>query len=367
MAAPRTREANGNGKNPTSRLSRREFRFGLLIFALAAAAAALAGGLAVSGPYAERDLTWAVLGLGVAAWFAAAALARRAHRPLLEARAALDALHEERLAERLFYPEADDEAGRLFAAINALLDRVDKTLEGQRRFVGGITHDLRTPLTIIRGDIEVALMQERSAEAYRGVLASNLEEVERIGKLVEDLLTVSRGRRAELGLKVRGVDLNLLLHETREHYAKPAAERGVALSLHLEEEVEIEGDRDRLRQVLNNLVENALHYTPAGGRVELALFRDETEARILVKDTGVGIETADLPHVFEPFYRGAQREESHQGYGLGLAICRTITEAHGGTVRVESRVGPESGTTFYLRLPLQAREGRTYRVGQPSR
>jgi len=291
-------------------------------------------------------------------------LARSATRPLELAQAALQELSEDKLSERLFYPEADDEEGRVFASLNQLLDRVEEAMERQRRFVGSITHDIRTPLTIIRGDTEVALMQERTARSYREVLESNLEEVERIGTLVEDLLTLSRGHRGDLSLRVKAVPLDMLLREVRRQYQEAASAKGVTLGLYLEGEVEIEGDRDRLRQVLTNLVENALHYTPAGGKVDLSLFQDENVARIIVRDTGVGIEEKDLPHIFEPFYRGAE-QGSHQGYGLGLAICQHIVQAHGGKIWVESQVGPDSGTTFFVGLPLQPSARATSRVLAP--
>ena len=288
-------------------------------------------------------------------------LAHYATQPLHLAQAALQELSEDKLSERLFYPEADDEPGRVFASLNHLLDQVEEAMERQRRFVGSITHDIRTPLTIIRGDTEVALMQERTARSYREVLESNLEEVERIGKLVEDLLTLSRGHRGDLSLRVKAVHLDMLLREVRRQYQEAASAKGVTLSLYLEGEVEIEGDRDRLRQVLTNLVENALHYTPAGGKVDLSLFQDKNVARIIVRDTGVGIEKKDLPHIFEPFYRGAQPGD-HQGYGLGLAICQHIVQAHGGKIWVESQVGPDSGATFFISLPLRPSGRATSRV-----
>jgi signal transduction histidine kinase len=328
---------------------------------LVAAEGLLLGGFFVAGPWTGLASAAFLALLLLLAGIGSLALSRYAVRPFLLARAALLELSQDRLSERLFYPEADDEQGQIFSAINRLLDRVEEAMERQRRFVGGITHDIRTPLTIIKGDIEVALMQERTARSYREVLESNLEEVERIGKLVEDLLTLSRGNRGDLNLRVRGVHLDMLLREIRRQYQEAAAAKDITLSLYLEEEVEMEGDTDRLRQVLVNLVENALHYTPAGGKIELSLFQEENTARILVRDTGVGIETQDLPHIFEPFYRGAQ-QSNYQGYGLGLAICQHIVSAHGGTIRVESQVGPEGGTTFFVTLPLRPQARLASRV-----
>ena len=340
------------------RVSRRRFRLALCIFGLAAAVGLALCGFFIGGPWSGAATAAWVIGLLLLAGIGALLLSGYALRPFWLARSALQQLSQDRLSERLFFPEADDEQGQIFAAINRLLDRVEDAMERQRRFIGNITHDLRTPLTIIKGDTEVALMQERTARSYREVLESNLEEVERIGKLVEDLLTLSRGNRGDLNLRVRGVHLDMLLRELRRQYQEAASAKGITLSLYLEEEVVMEGDADRLRQVLVNLVENALHYTPAAGKIELSLFKEENTARVLVRDTGMGIEPLDLPHIFEPFYRGAQ-QSTYQGYGLGLAICREIVSAHGGTIRVESQVGPEGGTTFFVSLPLkpQARAG----------
>ena len=332
-----------------------------MIFFVSAAEGSALCGFFIRGPWSTSAAAAFLAALLLLAAIAALLLSRYAVRPILLARTALKELSQDRFSERLFFPEADDEQGQIFAAINRLLDRVEDAMERQRRFVGSITHDIRTPLTIIKGDTEVALMQERTARAYREVLESNLEEVERIGKLVEDLLTLSRGNRGDLNLRVRGVHLDMLLREIRRQYQEAATAKGITLSIYLEEEVVMEGDADRLRQVLVNLVENALHYTPAGGKIEVSLFKEENAARMLVRDTGMGIEPQDLPHIFEPFYRGSQ-QSTYQGYGLGLAICREIVSAHGGTIRVESQIGPEGGTTFFVSLPLKPQARAVVRV-----
>lgn len=314
-----------------------------------------------SGEYLQAALAVSAGIVGLAA--TALYIHRIALLPLYITRAAIQHFGESRTEgsqgadQRLYYPDSQDDLGIILSSLNSLLDKQDESLEQQRRFVGSISHDIRTPLTIMRGDIEVALLRERTSEEYQKVLKSNLEEVERIGKLIEDLLTIARSDTGELGLRMRRVSLSNLLHEARKSHLPQAEDRGINVNLYIEEEIMIEGDSDRLRQLLDNLVENALHYTPGGGKIDIVLMRDENAARLVIRDTGVGIHPKDLPHIFEPFYRGRQpKEYGHHGYGLGLAICKFIVHAHDGIIFVESQVGPEeSGTAFTILLPALTR------------
>jgi signal transduction histidine kinase len=274
--------------------------------------------------------------------------------PLKRTRELMESVAGMGFSDRLYVEDTGDDAGRIQLELNGLLDRVEDALARQRQFVGAISHDIRTPLTIIKGDIEVALMRERGAQEYQEVLRSNQEEVERIHRMVEDLLTLARADYGELGLNVRAVSLSTLAVEAREGMNELFRRKDLTLDVYIEGEVRVEGDLVKLRQLLHNLLENAAHYTPAGGRVELAVFADveRDEARIRIRDTGVGISPRDLPHIFEPFYRGTpSRRTRHDGYGLGLSICEHIARAHGGSINVESRQGPGSGSTFTVRLP----------------
>ncbi len=276
--------------------------------------------------------------------------------PLDLARDALQRLNSGALNNRLYFSEADDELGQTLTALNSLLDRLEDTLERQRRFVGSVSHDIRTPLTIIRGDIEVALLRERDPQEYQETLISNLEEVERITKLVEDLLTLARADYGELGLSVNSVRLEPLLTGVKDGFYEQALARNLEINLHCQEDPVIEGDSMRLRQLFSNLLENAVYYTLEKGEIEISLFTDPDErtAQVLFKDTGIGIDEKDLPHIFEPFYRSEDsRTLRHQGYGLGLAICESIIKAHQGKIKVESQKGgKDSGTTFIISLPL---------------
>ncbi|HUT54947.1 MAG TPA: ATP-binding protein [bacterium] len=274
--------------------------------------------------------------------------------PLRRTRELMQSVSGMGFRDRLYVEDTDDDAGMIQLELNGLLDRLEDALARQRQFVGAISHDIRTPLTIIKGDIEVALMRARTPAEYQEILRSNQEEVERIRRLVEDLLTLARAEHGELGLNVRAVSLSTMAVEARESMNDLFRRKGLTLDVYIEGEVRVEGDQAKLRQVLHNLLENAAHYTPAGGRVELTVFADveRDEAQMRVRDTGVGISPRDLPHIFEPFYRGTpSRRTRHDGYGLGLSICDHIVRAHGGSISVESRQGPGSGSTFSVRLP----------------
>lgn len=297
-------------------------------------------------------------GLAAFITLAGKAVSRLGEAPISRTRRVIEALSSEGIRERLYVADIRDESGRLQLELNTLMDRVEESMSRQRQFVGAISHDIRTPLTIIKGDIEVALMRERTAAEYEDVLRSNMEEVERIHKLVEDLVTLARADYGELGLNVRRVSLGILAAETREHFAEAVKRKDQILESYIEGDLAIEGDQAKLRQLLHNLLGNAVAYTPPGGRIELVLARDaeRDEVQIRVRDTGVGISSKDLPHIFEPFYRGtpSRRATRHDGYGLGLAICDHIVRAHGGRISVESREGPGSGTTFTVNLPRRA-------------
>ncbi|MFO8057737.1 MAG: ATP-binding protein [bacterium] len=296
--------------------------------------------------------------LAVLAFFLSAGAYRTVSRPLTSAREAVRSLSSGGFGERLFVPCADEEGGRLQLELNALMDKQEEAMSRQRHYISAISHDIRTPLTIIKGDIEVALTRERDTGEYVEILSSNLEEVERIHHLVDDLVTLARADYGEMGLNVRTVALGSLLAEVRESFSEAARRKGLILESYIEGDVQIEGDEARLRQLFHNLVDNAIHYTLSGGRIECALLysREGEDVNIRIRDTGLGIAQKDLPHIFEPFYRGTpSRRTQHSGYGLGLAICDHIVRAHQGRISVESRQGKGSGTTFTVKLPMRSR------------
>ncbi len=252
----------------------------------------------------------------------------------------------EDLGERLPAPTVQDELGELVTTFNEMLDRLQRLFQSQQRFIADVSHELRTPLAAIRGNLEVL---QRGAAADPELLNESLSdvslEVARLSRMVTDLLVLAR---AEAGVHVehRPVELDQLLLEVYREARHLS--RGVEVRLGQEDQARIQGDADRLKQLLLNLVDNSLKYTPAGGVVTLSLGRQDSWACLSVSDTGGGINPDDLPHIFDRFYRG---KDNHRrgGIGLGLSIAQWIVQEHGGEISVAS--GP-AGSTFTVRLPL---------------
>jgi len=256
----------------------------------------------------------------------------------------------EDLHARLAPRGTGDELDRLAETLNAMLARLEETFAQMRRFTADAAHELRTPLTALKGTIEVALRAERSGEEYRRVLASSLEDVERLVRLAEDLLLLSR-LSVPARVERERVELEPLLADVTDVARRVADTRGVALVVKERAPATVLGDPIALRRAVMKLVENAVRYTPRGGRAELALRVADRWAEILVSDTGIGLDPADVARVFEPFVRlDAARALDAAGAGLGLPIARSIVTAHGGTLAAES--APGAGSTFTIRLPL---------------
>ncbi len=299
----------------------------------------LLAALAVAGVIA---VTLAAVGVG--------ALVRRGLRPLDAMAAAVEGIDAHDLGRRLALRAPPVEVARLARAFDAMLARLRASFATQRRFVGDAAHELRTPLAAIRGRGDVLLLDPALDGAAREGVALMRDEAARMGRLVANLLLLARGDEAR-ALDRRPVELDVLLLEVARQARAPAAARGVTVALGHEDQAAAWGDADLLKQLLLNLVDNAVAYTPPGGRVELSLDVDSAQARLSVRDTGPGIPAADLERIFERFYRlDEARTRRSGGAGLGLAIARWIAEAHGGHIAVESAVG--QGSVFTLVLPL---------------
>ncbi len=279
-------------------------------------------------------------------------LARGALRPVDQIVARARLIGAANLMERLPDPGTSDELGRLAATLNGMLDRIERTVESQRRFTADASHELRSPLSRLRIELEVALRRPRTLADYEAVLRSALEEVERLSRLTEELLMLAR---LDAGEVVARPDVPVALAplvEAELNRLKPEADaRQITVAVAAPPEVAVQAPADTLGLVIANLLQNALKFSPPTGRVTVTLRPEGTEAVLSVANSGPGIPPEDLPRVFERFYRGTRsRSPDLPGVGLGLAISRAIVDAYGGRIAVKST--RRAGTTFTVRLPL---------------
>ena len=241
----------------------------------------------------------------------------------------------------------DAELEPLVATLNRLLDRLEKAFSSLKQFTADVSHQLQTPLTVMKGTAEVSLASVRSAPEYQRTLAELGEEVDEMARILVDLRALTL---ADAVVKGDRVDLSEVAAEATEIIEALAESKDISFDTSIEPDVMVWGSRIGLKQVLLNLGDNAVKYTAAGGTVSIRVASLEREACITVADTGVGIPPEDLPRVFDRFFRGSGTPQSAPGTGLGLAIVKRIVEAHGGTIEVDSRAG--HGSTFRVVLPL---------------
>lgn len=280
------------------------------------------------------------------------AFARRGLRPLDRVVGVAADIEGSDLTRRLNLQHQPIEVQALADTFDAMLERLEHSFEQQRRFVLDVSHELRTPLTALRGNLDVLLMDSALSPDVRAQLERMSAETGRLIRLAANLLYMGQADTGKVWA-MAPVELDLLCLEIYQQTAnlKP----GVRLRLGDEDQVTVLGDRDLLKQMLLNLVENGLVYTPAGGSVTLSLTRNGAHGVIEVRDTGVGIAPDDLPHIFDRFYRAeSTRRRAAGGAGVGLAIVEWVARLHGGTVTVESR--PGQGSVFTVRLPLYAEQ-----------
>ncbi|MEW5720704.1 MAG: HAMP domain-containing sensor histidine kinase, partial [Chloroflexota bacterium] len=253
------------------------------------------------------------------------------------------------LTRRIAAKPTRDEVGRLAATFNEMLGRIEELFRAQQRFVADVSHELRSPLTAIRGNLDLlhrgALDDVQARQESLGAIEA---ETARMQRLVQDLLLLAQ---ADAGVQIQKqiVELDTLLLGVFRQARLNAGSVKVALGS--EDQVQVVGDADRLKQLFLNLMDNAIKYTPGGGAVTLSFAREGEWVRVAVADTGVGIPAADLPRIFDRFYRvDKSRAREKGGTGLGLAICKWIVDAHGGRIEVQSQVG--KGSTFTVWLPI---------------
>jgi heavy metal sensor kinase len=278
-------------------------------------------------------------------------LVRRALTPVEQITRAAERITQHNLSERLPVSNSGDELERLSISLNRMITRLDDAFQNSKRFVADASHDLRTPLTILRGELENFAEDPRLDEEMRERAASLLEEVVHLGKIVEQLFTLSRLDAGEAQTEWTRFDLAELAKTTTEQLHLLAEDKGVSLSCNVSQPLPVKGNHVRLKQVIVNLLDNAIKYTPKKGAIQLRVLAVNGHAVLEVEDNGIGIPADALPHVFERFYRVDQaRSADSESAGLGLSIVKAICTAHGAEVEAQSTVG--CGSCFRVRLPL---------------
>lgn len=284
-------------------------------------------------------------------------LATRALRPVDQLLASIDGIDTRSLANRLdIPPDIPQEIAQLAHDFNRLLGRVENANLAMRHFTADASHELRTPIAILRTSIEVALRRPRSPEEYQQLATRSLQEISRIQRTVESLLILARDApdRA-FQAPATPVDWSALVDSTLATVQPMARDRGVEIASRVAPGLSAQGDADLLGLAVLNLLDNAIKYTPAGKRVELVLERDGGVSRLVVADEGPGVAPDDRPHIFDRFYRGrpspVTRGQRAGGGGIGLAVVRWVLESHGGTARLLDR---DRGAAFELELPIPA-------------
>ncbi len=276
------------------------------------------------------------------------AMARLALSPLSRFAAAATSIDVNSLGQRLPLRGAGDELDTVACAFNETLARLEHSVLQMRQFSTALAHELRTPLAALRGEIELTLRRAGADDSRRETLGSQLEELDRLSRLIDEVLTLARAESGQIPLAFAPVDLEEIARRIVELLEPLAKSRGIDLRIASASPAVVEGDVGLLQRLLLNLLDNALKFTTTGGQITLCVLRQHGRVRVDVRDTGVGISPDAVPHVFDPFFR-ADPARSADGAGLGLTLAKWIVDAHGGRITVDSR--PGNGSTFTVVLP----------------
>lgn len=277
-------------------------------------------------------------------------LANRALKPVDEVTNTARAITSHNLNKRIRIKKVKDEIGRLAETFNDMISRLDQSFKQIRQFSADASHELKTPLTVLRGEIDVALRRQRTAHHYKAILRSNLEEINNMTKVVDDLLLLSRADTGELNLVKTSTDLSEFLSEVQVQSQVLATPKSIDVYFHNNQKAYALADPLRLKSMMLNLIENGIKYSPEGGRIDITLKKEDSCAVIQISDQGIGIPQDALPYVFDRFFRvDKARSRQEGGSGLGLSICKWIAEGHNGSISVKSELG--KGSTFTVRIP----------------
>jgi heavy metal sensor kinase len=294
-------------------------------------------------------------------------LAHKALKPVDDITQTARMITSQNLNQRIVPPKVKDEISRLIETFNGMISRLDQSFRQIKQFSSDASHELKTPLTILKGEVEVMLRKDRTQQEYQQTLKSNLEEINRMSQIVEDLLLLSKADTGEIKLNKGDINLTEILTEVVAQMDVLARSKRVALSAsNNHQDIHIFGDALRMRELLINLIENGIKYTEEGGSIHISLQKEnppgvrnqsdrlekerERFVKIIVADTGIGISKEDQEKIFSRFFRvDKARSREQGGSGLGLSICKWIVEAHQGEIEVESEVG--KGSSFIVTLP----------------
>ncbi len=295
-------------------------------------------------------------------------LAHKALKPVDDITQTARLITSQNLNQRINPPRVKDELSRLIETFNEMISRLDQSFRHMKQFSSDASHELKTPLTILKGEVEVMLRKERTSREYQQTLKSNLEEINRMSQIVEDLLLLSKADTGEIQLHRKDIDLTEIVAEVVAQMDLLARSRKLHISAsNHQQDFHIFGDALRIRELFMNLIENGIKYTEEGGSIRITLqeeypppARDQSDplegvrerfVKIIVSDTGIGIAKEDQERIFNRFFRvDKARSREQGGSGLGLSICKWIVEAHHGEIKVESELG--KGSSFIVRLPL---------------
>jgi heavy metal sensor kinase len=298
-----------------------------------------------------------LLGIAGMGWL----MAGGALQPLNDLAGATKKISSENLRYRLKPRGTADELDSLVATFNAMLDRLERSFLQIQQFNEDASHELRTPITAIRGQLEVALFTARGEEDYRQAIETALQDVERMGHIVQSLLLLSQAENGQLSLAKTRVDLAPVIEEIVHQFQMTAKEKGLRLTPLISPGTRAQVDRVQFERMVANLLSNAVRFTPPGGEIRVALTHGSGKIFLTVSDTGDGIPAEHILHIFDRFYRAVHSEKEHEkGIGLGLSFVDWIVKAHGGTIDVRSDLG--HGTTFLVTLPAGLGEQDSFPV-----
>jgi len=286
-----------------------------------------------------------ILGIGGGSF-----LAYRALRPVRSLIQTIRSVSTGRMDARVPTSQTRDELDELVTLFNAMLEKIETLIKGMHGSLDAVAHDLRTPLARLRGTAEMTLRSEQTQDASREALADCVEEADRILTMLNTLMDISEAETGAMKLQMENINISELIKDTVELYAHVAEDKNVSLHASSPDDLFLSADANRMRQVLANLMDNAVKYTPSGGRIDLDAFQRHHQAVITIKDTGAGISSEDTPKIWNRLYRGDQ-SRSQRGLGLGLSLVKAVVQAHNGRIEVSSK--PGAGSLFTLYLPVE--------------